>query len=130
MIVDDLKKCELYPNWYEQVQDCRTWCGWIWASAEELNEEMEAAERRKKNELKQRRVATSQEQTWSGWGCSEHGCCFVGWNRAGLVNHVRQKHSSVVQHQQSCPSLLKPLHKQGFTMHERFCKNRSTRGAT
>ena len=123
VIVNDLKKCELYPNWREQAQVRRSWRGWIWASAEELNEEMEAAERRKKDELKQRKEATSLEQTQNGWECNEHGCHFVGRSKAGLVNHVRQKHSSVVQHQLSCPHCGKPFHKQGFSMHVRFCKN-------
>ena len=47
MIMNDLKKYELYPNsnWREQVQDRSIWRGWIDAAAEDLNEEMEVTER-------------------------------------------------------------------------------------
>ena len=44
VIVGDLKKCEPYPNWHEEVQDCTIWCGWIMAAAEDVNEEMEITE--------------------------------------------------------------------------------------
>ena len=62
-IMNGLKKCELYPNWREEVQDCSIWRGWIDAAAKDLNKETEVVERRKKDELKQRREAASQEQT-------------------------------------------------------------------
>ena len=55
MITNDLKKLELYPSWCEEVQDRHIWRGWINAAAEDLNEEMEVAERKNKDELKQRR---------------------------------------------------------------------------
>ena len=35
-----------------------------------MNEELEVAEQRKKDELKQRKEATKQEQTQNGWECS------------------------------------------------------------
>ena len=89
MLVDDLKKCELYSSWREEVQDRKIWCVWISTAAEDLNEELEAAEQRKKDKLKQRREATKQQQNQNGWGCSEQGCRFVGRTKAGLVNHVR-----------------------------------------
>ena len=92
----DLKKCEVYSNWRDQAQDRSTWRGWINAAAEVANEELEAKEQSKKNVLKQRRQASCHKQTQSGWGCSEHGCQFVGRNKAGLVNHIRQNHCKVV----------------------------------
>ena len=39
-----------------------------------MNEELEAKEQSKKDELKQKREAACHEQTQSGRGCSEHGC--------------------------------------------------------
>ena len=64
----------------------------------DLNEELKVAEQRKKDELKQRRKATKQEPTQNGWGCSEQGCQYVSQNKVGLVNHIRQKNSSVLIH--------------------------------
>ena len=40
---------------------------------EDLNEELEAAEQRKKDELKQRREATKQQQNQNGWGAVSRG---------------------------------------------------------
>ena len=130
-MTSDLKKCELHPDWHEQVQDRSSWHGCVNAAAEDVNEGMEDAEQSKKDELKQRREAASQEQAQSGWRtCSEHGCCFVGRSKAGLVNHVRQKHSSIAQCQQRCPHCRKSFQKQGVIMHVRFCKDNPTRGVS
>ena len=80
VIVGDLKKCELYPNWHEEAQDCSIWQGWIKAAAEDVTEEMDIAKHSKMDELKQRREAANQGQTGSDWRCSEQGCQFVGRN--------------------------------------------------
>ena len=40
VIVGDLKKCQVYPNWREKAQDCSIRHGWIKAGAEDLNEEI------------------------------------------------------------------------------------------
>ena len=127
-LVRDLKKCEVYSNWREQAQDRSTWRGWINAAAEDANEELEAKEQSKKDELKQRRQTSCHEQIQSGWRCREHGCQFVGRSKTGLVNHIRQKHSRVAQIQRRCSHCGKLFQKQSFTMHEKFCKvNPATR---
>ena len=46
-----------------------------------MNEEMEVAETRKKEELKQWREAAGQEQTQSSWKRSKHVCHFAGWSK-------------------------------------------------
>ena len=125
MIMNDLKKCELYPNWREVVQDHSIWRGWIEAAAEDLDKAMEVAERRKKNELKQRREPASQEESQSSWKCNEQGCHFAGQSNTGLVKHIRQKHNSVAQNQQCCPHRGNMLHKQGLIKHTRFRRNKS-----
>ena len=61
-----MKKCELYPNWHEEAQDRSIWRGWITEAAEDVSEEMEITEQRKKDERKQRREAVNQEQTLHG----------------------------------------------------------------
>ena len=121
VIVEDLKKCELYPNWREQVEDRSTWRGLINAAAEDVNEEMEAKEQSKKDELKRRRDGISQEQSQCGWECAELGCGFVGQSKAGLMNHFRQKHGRAAQERQRCPHCEKLFQKQGITMHMRYC---------
>ena len=130
VLVDYLKKCGLYSCWREEVQDHKVWHGWISTAAEDLNKELEAAEKRKKDEPNQRREATKQEQNQNGWGCSKQGSHFVGTTKASLVNHVRQKHCSVPLNRKSCPHCRKLFHKQGYIMHVRFCKNKPTRRAT
>ena len=130
VVVEDLKKCELDTNWREQAQDRSTWRGWVNAAAEDVNEEMEAKEQRKKDGLKQRRENTSQELTQIIWKCIEHGCGFVGQSKAGLVNHVRQKHSRAAQCQQRCRHCGRWVQKQGLTMHARFCVDNPSRRAT
>ena len=57
----DLKKCEVYSNWREQAQDRSTCRRWINAAVEDVNEELEAKEQGKMDELKQRREAACHE---------------------------------------------------------------------
>ena len=130
VILGDLKKCELYSNWCVLAQDRSTWRGRVNTAVEDVNEEMEAAERNKKDEIKQRREATSQGQAQSVWRCSKHGCYFVWRSKAGLVNNVRQKHSRAAQCQWSFPHCGKLPRKQGFPMHVRFCKDNPNRRLT
>ena len=120
----------MYSNWCVLAQDRSAWRGWINAAAEDVNKEMEATEQSKKDEIKQRRETATQELSQSVWRCSEHGCYFVGRSNAGLVNHVRQKHSRVAQCRQCCPHCGKLFQKQGFTMHVRFCEGNPTRRMT
>ena len=87
-----------------------------------MNEELEAKEQSKKDDLKQRRQAACHEQSQSGWRCSEHGCHFVGRSKTGLVNLVQKKHSRVAQNQRRCSRCAKLFQKQGFIMHKKFCK--------
>ena len=55
---------------------------------------MEEAEKVKKDEYKQRKELVTQESQ-SELMYSKPGCLFVEVNRAGLVNHVRQKHGVI-----------------------------------
>ena len=102
VILGYLNKCELYTNWREEAQDRSIWRGWIKAAAEDMNEEMEIAKLRRKDELKQRREDVNQEQTRNDWRCSEQGCQFVGISYARLLNHTRQSHSTNVQCRYRC----------------------------
>ena len=75
VVVRDLYKGDMYPYWSKQAQNCSTWRGWIYASAEKVNEEMEVAEQNKKTEHKQRREASNQEMH-QGPKCSVPWCPF------------------------------------------------------
>ena len=92
-IVGDLMKCEMYPNWREQVQDHSIWRDWIKAVAEDVNEEMEIEEQSKKDELKQRRAAVNQEQTLSHWRCSEQGCHCAGKKTMQACGTTSDRHT-------------------------------------
>ena len=129
MIVGDLEKCEMYCSWCEQVHDRSMWRGWIKAAAEDVNEKMEIAEQSKKDELKQRREAVNQEQILSDWRCSEKGCHYIGSNKAGLVNHIKQIHIIAAQCRYGCIHGGKLFLKQGLIMHVRFGKENPDRGA-
>ena len=76
-------------------------------------------EQSKKDELKQRREAVNQEQTLRGRRCSEQGCLFVGSNKAGLVNHIRQ-YSKATQRRYGCVHCGELYLKQGLIMRVRF----------
>ena len=84
----------------------------------------------KKDELKQRRETCSQGQTQSVWRCTVLECGFVGRSKAGLVNHVGQKHSGAAQCRQRCPHCGRLLQKQGYTMHVRYCEDNPARRVT
>ena len=60
-------------------------------AAANLNEHKEAHEKEKKDERKKRRGEGTQPIT-PDWKCEEPGCDFIGQMKAGLVNHVRQRH--------------------------------------
>ena len=61
--------------------------------------------RHRKNEdnQKQRREG-AYHQMQNGWRCSEQGCLFTGPSKAGLMNHIRQKHTVEQQYQYCCLS--------------------------
>ena len=119
VVMNDLKKCNLYPHGQELAQEWTSWRGRVNAGAEDVNEELEAIEERK-DKLKLRKEGTSQ--VLSGWVCSQSGCSFRAQTKAGLVNHIRQKHSQAAQCQLQCSCCGRWVKKQGFTMHNRYCR--------
>ena len=61
VVVGDLCMCDFYPDWCEQAQNPSTWCEWIYTSAVDMNEEIEALEQSNKDEHKQRKETSSQK---------------------------------------------------------------------
>ena len=94
-------------------------------AASELNCCLEEDEARKKAERKlrreERRTRSLSSQSPASLACSEPGCSFVGQTKAGLANHVRQRHVASAQTRSPCPHCGGLFHKQGLHMHVRFC---------
>ena len=86
-----------------------------------LNEHKEVHEKEKEDERKKRREEGTQLAA-RDLKCEQPGCNFVGQTKAGLVNHVRQRHGSMAMVILQCPFCGQPFRKQGLTMHVRFCQ--------
>ena len=127
LVLWDLKRCGLLPDWRDMACERGAWRGLVNEAASELNCLLEEDEERKKAERKLRReecgslTQSSPSQTPSALACSEPGCSFVGQTKAGLVNHVRQRHVASAQTRIPCPHCGGLFHKQGIHMHVRFC---------
>ena len=68
-----------------------------------------------KGRRKEKRELNQQHRTRSVK--SLHGCVFVVQTKAGLVNHVRQRHDSMVMVMEWCDFCDKACQKQEITMH-------------
>ena len=66
-----------------------------------LNDRLEASEKKRKDKLKMRREGGIQPASIE-LRCEEPGCMFVGQTKAVLVNHTRQRHGSTAQFQHKC----------------------------
>ena len=101
-----------------------TWRGLVREALQELNCSHEEEEARSKDQLKQRREAPGHPPsptpaTSLPHTCTVPGCTFVGRTKAGLVNHIRQRHGVVSQVFHPCPHCGGSFHKQGLHNHSR-----------
>ena len=84
--------CQVDKDWREIAQDQSGWTAVVDKMVENLNRESEEVEKRKRiDEHKQRRERELLE-AHADLQCQESGCTFHAQNKAGLVNHQRQKH--------------------------------------
>ena len=74
------------------------------------------------NDERKKRKEEDTQPAASDLKCTEPGCDFVGQTKAGLVNHVRQRHGSMTMVVLHCPFCSNPFWKQGLTLHMRFCQ--------
>ena len=90
LVSNDLKGCGLVENWNEKSVDKKMWKGLVHACAEEVIEELEDLEQRKKDERKKRsnNEAGSHDSMLLQWQCSVGACDVVARSKAGLANHV------------------------------------------
>ena len=117
----DLKKCELEMSWRELTEDRLTWRSTIKEKVAELNTKAEEIEQQRKDERRQRREGNSV--SWPGFQCVN--CSFTAQNKAGLVNHQRQKHSAAAQVTVPCQYCGRSFKRQGLKMHEKRCASLS-----
>ena len=120
--------CDLIPDWRGLACEGGVWRGLVREATTELNQQLEASEARKKDEIKKRREGSDQtEQSQSPFLCNVLGCAFVGQNKAGLVNHIRQRHGVMAQARVRCSHCGELFHKQGVVMHQRYCQHNPAR---
>ena len=126
VVMSDLKRCEMLDEWFGMALDRKMWRGMICACGDELNEELEAMEKSKKDDAKLRRGNEASFQVGVGdiWRCEASGCGFVARSKAGLVNHKRQRHLAIYQQDQHCPLCGGVFKRQGLHSHVRFCQKK------
>ena len=104
VVSKDLKGCKVYKDWREIAQNHSGWTAVVDKMVEDLNRESEEVEKRKKDERKQRRERELLE-AHTYLQCKESGCTFQAQNKAGLVNHQRQKHRQSAPEDPDLPTL-------------------------
>ena len=85
--------------------------------ASNFNDHSKAHEKERTDERKKKREEGTQLAADQDWKFEEPGCAFVVQTKAGLVNHVRQRHGSMVMVMEKCDSCDKVFQNQGITMH-------------
>ena len=123
VVSSELKQCNLSGTWREQAQERDSWRNTIKHSVEVLNKQAEDTEKSRKDEKKRRREQRliDSENTLH---CSHPGCSFQALNKAGLSNHQRQRHSTILRVQ--CQYCHQAFNQQGLHNHQRFCQTRQS----
>ena len=127
VVLRDLRICGLLSDWREVAHERGTWRGLVREALQELNCSHEEEEARSKDQLKQRREAPGHPAsptpaTSLPHTCTVPGCTFVGRTKAGLVNHIRQRHGVVYRVFHPFPHCRGSFCKQGLHNHSRFCR--------
>ena len=123
VVSSELKQSNLSDTWREQAQERDSWRNSIKHSVEVLNKQAEDTEKSHKDEKKRRREQRliDSENTLH---CSHPGCSFQALNKAGLSNHQRQRHFTVMRIQ--CQYCHQTFNQQGLHNHQRFCQTRQS----
>ena len=121
LVQRDLVKCGIEQDWRKLAQDRSAWRGVVEMHVDTINKETERKEDRKKDERK-RRQQSHLSTASARFVCDHPNCNFRASNRAGLVNHRRQKHDPQTIGQ--CNRCGKSCNIQGLPNHKRFCAKR------
>ena len=108
------------------AQDRDKWSFVVETAVIELNEEAEEMEKMKKDKRKERRER-KQLADQTDLLCNHPGCSFTAHNKAGLVNHQRQKHGAAAQQFLTSQHCQRNFRLQGFNNHIKFCHLNSNR---
>ena len=117
LVQRDLVKCD-FEDWRELAQDRLAWHGMVKISVKDLNREAEKKDDKKKDEKKRNQQVQLTIPSASQL-CDHPNCRFVAVNQSGLVNHKRQKHTTLFL--SKCKHCGKSFHSQGLANHERCC---------
>ena len=98
----DLKKCQVDKDRRKIAQDRSGWTVVVEKMIEELNREAEKMEKLKNDECKQRRKRMLLE-AHADLQSRESECVFHSQNKAGLINHQRQRHRDTALETLTCP---------------------------
>ena len=127
MLVRDLKDFGLGEDWCDKTMDRQEWRRIVKEEVELVNEHDELQEKKQKDDKKRRREGR-QMASEVALHCEHPGCEFMALNRAGLVNHTRQKHQEPQLGQRT--HCQRTLNCQGLANHRRFCGTRHTNNRT
>ena len=117
----DLRQCGIEPDWQECALNRSEWRCLVKQGVRDMNSRSEVEEKERKD-FRRRRREERQRQAEAGLQCNLPGCTFIAANKAGLVNHSRQKHRQPCM--VPCQHCSRPIGAQGLHNHERFCKDR------
>ncbi len=123
LLVRDLRKFGLGDDWCSKAMDRQEWRQIVKREVELVNERDELQEKKQKDDRKRRREGR-QMASEAALHCEHPGCEFMALNRAGLVNHTRQKHQEPQLGQ--CAHCQRTFNRQGLANHRRFCGSRAT----
>ena len=91
IVVRDLKLCGLADDWHILAQNRNEWRSFIRQQVRVMNNRAEQEEKQRKDVRKQRREERLANDVVA-LQCDHPSCVFTAVNRAGLVNHKRQRH--------------------------------------
>ena len=123
IVANDLKQCNLSGFWREEAQERGSWRATIKLSIELLNKQAEEIEKDRKDVRKRRREQRLIDSE-NALCCCHPGCSFQALNKAGLINHQRQRHSNISRIQ--CQYCHQTFYQQGLHNHQRACPARNS----
>ena len=125
MLASDLKWCDLWDNWRKIAQNKGAWRCLVGEITSNFNDHNEACEKESKDQRK-RRKQEGTETAALDWKWKNLGIfCVAG--KAGLLNHVRERHGCMFMVMERCAFHDKTFQTQRTTAHRRSCQANTNR---